>query len=177
MIEVFDNFLDSNEIGTLHKTLKSCLWILEENIPYHQDGLFLEGGSGYFRIDIENTEHNIFSDILEKIQNHSIIKDEYFFIGAGRNSYKIGDTAGLHQDEGDLTALVYGNSEWHINWGSETIFTDSLSPKAEIIKSVIPKPGRLLIFDSKIPHTGRIPSSSFINHRYSVAYIFKKKFE
>lgn len=175
MIEIFDNFLNTEEVGALHKTMKRCLWILEESLPYMEEGLFLEGGSGYYRIDFKNTEHNIFHDILDKIQNHPLIQNEYFLVGAGRNSYKIGDTAGLHQDEGDLTALVYGNSEWHINWGSETIFTDGLSPNSDIIKSVIPKPGRLVIFDSKIPHTGRPPSASFINHRYSVAYVFKKK--
>lgn len=172
MIEVFDEFLTSEEITELFKTLRESSWILEEKVPYISE-VQLEGGAdiGYIKEIPENT---IYWKILGRLHSLPLISGKYKFFSAFRNAYKRGDVTALHTDESDITALLYGNPKWNINWGSETIFTESLSPDTEIIASIIPKPGRLVIFDSSLPHSGRPPSSSFANHRYSVAYNFKK---
>jgi Rps23 Pro-64 3,4-dihydroxylase Tpa1-like proline 4-hydroxylase len=174
MIEVFDNYLSEQEIESLFNTLKMGLWNIEDHLSYGSKEMLVPGGSYYYRLNFETGVAEIFTHILTRLQEHPLIKDKYYFNGAGRNAYKLGDQTGLHTDEGDLTALVYGNKEWHINWGSETVFADKFQPDADIIKSVSPKPGRLVIFDSRIPHTGRPPSSLYTKHRYSVAYSFKK---
>ena len=71
--------------------------------------------------------------------------------------------------------MIYGNNNWDANWGSETVFFDKIGSDAEIIKSILPKPGRLVLFDANIPHTGRVPSSMFPNYRYSLVYNLKLK--
>ena len=96
------------------------------------------------------------------------------------NAYKYSDVLSIHDDGPingfkNITALIYGNSTWDANWGSETVFFDKKGSDAEIIKSILPKPGRLVLFDAGIPHTGRVPSSMFPNYRYSLVYNLKLK--
>lgn len=55
-----------------------------------------------------------------------------------------------------ITFLMYANPIWQIDWAGETqFFTDDLQ---DIKKSVLPKGGRAVMFDSSIPHIARAPS-------------------
>lgn len=176
MIEVFDNFLSEEQINRLFVALNKTYWILEMDLPY-PNGLAVKGGAKHQYVNLKEEKRDIFQEILEQLTKLSVIDNEYVCFSCLRNAYKSDDVMGVHtdEDEGDITALVYGNPEWNINWGGETIFTDKQSIDSDIVASVIPKPGRLVLFDSKIPHCGRPPSSSYPYHRYSVAYFFKKK--
>lgn len=172
MIEVFDNFLDDNEIEELYDVLWNADWYLK-GTDYSLSNRNDRGWSLTKYSILEDKSSEIYHKILQKISSHPLINNRYQCARTLRNAYKYGDVLGLHKDEGfDITAMVYGNREWNLNWGSETIFAEEERQDAEIIKSVIPKPGRLVIFDSLIPHTGRVPSSLFPNYRYSVVYNF-----
>ena len=88
------------------------------------------------------------------------------------NSLKFGDMPGIHVDapyfvEDNLTVLVYLNAEWMPNWGGETIFYDD---KLDAKKIVSLKPGRVVMFDGRIPHTGRAPNRITPYNRYILAY-------
>jgi Rps23 Pro-64 3,4-dihydroxylase Tpa1-like proline 4-hydroxylase len=51
---------------------------------------------------------------------------------------------------------MFINTQWHVDWAGELhFFNDDLS---EITKSVIPKGGRAVVFDSSIAHSARSPS-------------------
>ena len=79
------------------------------------------------------------------------------------NGYTYGTDGYLHRDdpffkdEGPSspyaeTLILYLNEEWDANWGGETsIFTD----QKEIQRSILPKFGRLLIFDGQKLHASR----------------------
>jgi Rps23 Pro-64 3,4-dihydroxylase Tpa1-like proline 4-hydroxylase len=58
--------------------------------------------------------------------------------------------------EGAITFLYYANPTWQVDWAGETqFFTDDLQ---DIKKSVLPKGGRAVLFNSSIPHIARAPS-------------------
>ena len=173
MIKVFDNFLEQNDIETLHKVLWDSDWYLQ-GTDYPMSDLNQRGWAFIKYMNLDEEKQPIYKKILSKIQNLPELEN-MVCSRVLRNAYKFSDVIGLHRDTGyDITALVFGNKEWKLNWGSETIFTNEETEDAEIIQSVIPKPGRLLIFDSDIPHTGRVPSSSFPHYRYSLVFNFKK---
>jgi len=80
------------------------------------------------------------------------------------NGYTYGTDAGSHTDSHHLlkdvpmkTAIVYLNDEWDLDWGGET----ALFENGEIIRSVLPKPGRVFIFDSHMLHAARPLSKTF----------------
>jgi len=78
------------------------------------------------------------------------------------NGYTYGTDAYLHRDvdykkfpsdhECTMeTILFYLNSEWDPNYGGETVFVEG----EDIIKSVLPKQGRVICFDSSVYHGAR----------------------
>ena len=51
----------------------------------------------------------------------------------------------------------YPHERWHPHWGGETAFLTSSRGglDAEIVLSVLPRPNRLLLFDSEVPHMAK----------------------
>jgi SM-20-related protein len=86
------------------------------------------------------------------------------------NAYSYGDCPTVHVDnarEGYFTVLYYANFEWNHNWSGETVFYND--EKNEIIRAVFPKPGRIVVFDSRIPHVAREPNRICPVVRYTIA--------
>jgi SM-20-related protein len=86
------------------------------------------------------------------------------------NAYSYGDCPTVHMDhaeEGHFTVLYYANYEWNYNWSGETVFYNDA--RDEIIRAVYPKPGRIVVFDSTIPHVAREPNRICPVVRYTIA--------
>jgi hypothetical protein len=79
-------------------------------------------------------------------------------IRAYSNAYTYGNDGYIHQDSNsaeEITAIIYVNKGWNANWAGETaIFSQS----GEIIRSILPKWRRLLIFPANSFHVGRAVS-------------------
>lgn len=175
MIQVIDNFLSKNEIEQLY----DCLWKQDWNLSATDKGGITREDRGWAMWKILNDKDIFFpfyNSLLNKVLELELLSEGFECKRMLVNAYKFGDVMGIHTDDGfDYTAIIYCNHKWEINWGSETIFVDEDRPDCDIIKSVIPKPGRLVIFDSSIPHTGRVPNSVFPNYRYSLVFNLVKK--
>lgn len=76
-----------------------------------------------------------------------------------------------YQNQGK-TLLYYANRDWEPNHGGETIFYDE--DKQEIVYICGFKPGRIVIFDSDIPHSARPQSFDGPNYRFTLALKFLK---
>ena len=70
----------------------------------------------------------------------------------------------------DRTVLVYANADWQPAFAGETVFFDA---DDEIRHSILPRPGRVVIFDSSIPHCARPPIKIFLGLRLTVAFKFR----
>jgi Rps23 Pro-64 3,4-dihydroxylase Tpa1-like proline 4-hydroxylase len=53
---------------------------------------------------------------------------------------------------GNFTAILYVNPGWKPEWAGETVFFDE---HQDIAQAVMPKPGRMVIFDNRIMHAAR----------------------
>lgn len=65
------------------------------------------------------------------------------------------------------TILQYATFTWQPHWHGETVFYNS--DYSEIMMSVTFKPGRIVFFDSSIPHSARVPSKLAEYSRYTIA--------
>jgi len=83
-----------------------------------------------------------------------------------------GDFQYAHEDGEGWTALYFVNSRWHEDWGGE--FQIYPEDGSAIIFSVVPRPGRMVIFDGMIKHRGGIPSKLCFDARISLAIKFGK---
>ena len=82
------------------------------------------------------------------------------------NLLRSGDRPKAHVDNvspKNRTVMFYLNDEWNRDWGGETIFYDL---NDEITKAVLPKPGRVVSFDGRIPHSARPPLTAAHRPRY-----------
>lgn len=71
------------------------------------------------------------------------------------NAYNHGDSSWTHKDStlpDNWTVIVYLNDIWDINWGGETSL---FGIGGDIILSVLPTPGRVILFDGRILHGPR----------------------
>ncbi|NVJ60512.1 MAG: 2OG-Fe(II) oxygenase [Gammaproteobacteria bacterium] len=71
----------------------------------------------------------------------------------------------------ELTCLWYIVPKWHIDWAGETLF---FNQQNEIGFACTPKPGRLVVFDSRIMHSGRPPSIVSQFSRFTLAFKMEK---
>lgn len=71
------------------------------------------------------------------------------------NAHTYGVEGYLHTDsrsEGNFTTIIYLNKEWKPEWAGETVFFDHTG---DIYHSVLPRNGRMVLFDGRIPHAAR----------------------
>ena len=83
-----------------------------------------------------------------------------------------GDHQFIHTDGYEWTALFFLTDRWLEDWGGElTMYGDS---PFEPAISLLPRPGRLVVFDGEIPHRGGCPSRHCSAPRISVALKFRR---
>lgn len=70
-------------------------------------------------------------------------------------------------DEHHYTILQYANHLWDLSWHGETLFYDDNGTEVE--SGVTVKPGRVIFFDSRIPHCAIAPSRVATYPRYTIA--------
>ncbi len=95
-------------------------------------------------------------------------------IRAYSNAYTYGTEGYIHYDSkiaSDVTFLLYLTPDWKREWAGETIFFEG----ADIVRAVLPKYNRLIVFPSSMDHVAR--SVSRICPVERVIFTFKVKTE
>jgi len=114
---------------------------------------------------------------LAEFIHHKIPNNEDFVLDrVYANAYTASDSPRPHQDSlasDGITILYYANTEWDWSYGGETVFFDSASK--DVVKAVLPKAGRFVIFDPFIFHCARSQNNIGPKFRYTV--VFKLKFK
>ena len=109
---------------------------------------------------------------LQKYRQIKVISQYINYSSADTLDLEHIDDASMEKDD-HITFLHYACIEWHPNWYGETLFyNDKLT---EIEKAIIPRPGRVVVFDSRIRHSARPPSRLSPYSRY--VYVTKLKAE
>lgn len=92
-------------------------------------------------------------------------------LGVYANGQTFGQDTIIHRDNKvhpGLTIIVFCNEYWPTSWGGELVFYDET--KANIIKAVLPKSKRVVVFDGRIPHAARSPSAKCDQVRMTLAF-------
>ena len=113
------------------------------------------------RSNQEDAEHLLFEDPglrplrevwqrlkADRFPGHSLVR-------CYANAHTFGVEGYPHTDSrlpGNYTAILYLNPIWVPEWAGETVF---FNDEGEISKAVLPKPGRLVVFDGRVLHAAR----------------------
>lgn len=87
------------------------------------------------------------------------------------NSTIFGDWAFAHKDSneaGAYSALYYANRQWKQEWFGETVFYTEGEP----VVAISARPGRLVLFDSRIEHRAGVPAMNCAEPRFTLSLRF-----
>jgi 2OG-Fe(II) oxygenase superfamily len=172
-ITVFDDVFTSEQLAYMFQVARKAGYFLTNNDVSSDPGKEQKLVAG---LDIRSLEYLKFFQFLDcneinTLIDNRIIENAYINLGIPVDPHRI------HVDseaQGYLTLLFYLNDTWNINWGGETIF---LNNQNEIEFTSEFKPGRIIVFDSSIPHAARPQTIDAISYRFSLAIKFSKKNE
>lgn len=86
------------------------------------------------------------------------------------NLQMIGMDSDIHTDSQiseAKTCLIYPNNKWEKEWGGDLLLYNT--EQTEIVETINIKPGRIVIFNSTVPHIGLPPLVKTVT-RYSIAF-------
>ena len=152
MVEIFDDFLDSEEIYYLQQLQHH--WVMqgsESSNPYNLPFL-------YYTPQVTSFYKNLFKKIKKKIGKHSLGR-VYF------NGQSYGQDGSFHVDNCDKTVLIYV-SPYDWEWGGFTQVGEEI---------IAPITGRMIAFDGMTPHKGFSFSRQTCPMRISLAYKLTSK--
>jgi hypothetical protein len=168
-IVVIDEFFSDTQRMKIHFVMKS-LKLERGGLTYGNDPTTLHYAA--------EADYSLVKDFpfFKRLVNEaeSLLKEEVL---CGRMIYRefvYGDQPDFHVDSkvpGKVTAVLYLNEEWKEHDRGETLFSDD----SGIGVSVLPTPGRAVLFDARINHTSNAPSRNCYKTRQLVVFNFEAK--
>ena len=163
---VCDQAFSPSELGKARQVCSAA--------PLARDGATMPG-----KMD---TMHYVAQGQLEVLQHSAVLRKALELAGqhyggtwqCQRVIYReivYGDHVTYHVDAPSphVTAMVYVNEEWMEEYRGETLFVDDEG----LGVNVLPKPGRLVLFDASIRHTSSPPSRTFYGARKILVFNLK----
>jgi len=154
-INVYDGMITPNELEQINKLIDdkgyTFGWKSHEDKEYrHWNCNF---GDKDKKHEFDELKQNEIPELLWNIWSR-INKKNLRLIRVYSNAYTYGTEGSFHLDSPvpeNLTYLIYLNKDWNPDYAGETVFMYN----NEIIKAVLPKYGRLVIFPGNIWHAAR----------------------
>ena len=156
-IKILDNFLSQKDFSKVSDICERATFTYGE-----RDNLDTPPTGMVHNIVESSLIFNIFKRETDQIVTDDLALDRMYI-----NCFAPCENPYYHIDNNDITFLYYANKEWKLDDGGETQFFID-----EEIKGVVPKPNRMIYFDSPIPHK----ATSFRDkHRFTVAIKYSCK--
>ena len=154
-VSVYDNFVSPLILPEIDKTFTRKEWqfIVDDGEVYDKPPFSL--GLVLGRNDFAWIEDYLINELDQRGFDTSKITRSI------HNCFQRGDITRYHQDPGTLTYMFFLNLDWKRHWGSPIKFK---SKKYHLSRKVMPKPGRMVIFNSKLWHKGTAPTFLFTHN-------------
>ncbi|WP_081502565.1 2OG-Fe(II) oxygenase [Pseudomonas sp. GM84] len=179
-IEIIDEAISSDEQDQITHALSNATWRLDwpiNSTPFARPcwHFFIAGSkrSSFESCEeelINNNEWAFLAAIWQRLKDKKLKNTT--LLGVYANGQTFGQDSPIHRDnrasKPGKTAVLFCNDYWSISWGGELIlFNES---KKDIIHSIPPRSGRIVIFDGQIPHRARSPAIDCTQLRTTIAF-------
>ena len=174
LFKIYDNLFNEKEVDILYGSFR------DEKPWTFTGGATAESMCRKFKNPLEKEDK--VNKILYKTADDILKKEELFdsvkLVNTYASSYVYGTVHDFHEDCANdynqiYTIMFYLNKLWTLGYAGETVFLNK--ERTEIENSVIPKPGRAVIFDGFITHAAREISRSCIELRMVATIKFERK--
>lgn len=179
-LKILDNALDNIQQQRLADCLRHSYWRLDwpvTSTPFSRPcwHFFIAGTNrnACESCEDELSNHEQWSFLAEIWKNlKEIHLDNSKLVGVYANGQTHGQDSPIHRDNTaglpGHTAVLFCNEIWATSWGGELVlFNDD---KNDVIASILPKPGRVVIFNGHTPHRARSPSIDCDQLRTTIAF-------
>ena len=174
IIKKIDDLVGQDHIQEIYENLMSPVYSCV-GLSNHDDQF------PFWVVRLSNAQINDVPAFLKlwQIIDESICRGQYEPYHTLVNANNFGDCPMVHTDLPEdkskdcFTIIYYAHNTWDCNWAGETVILNDA--KNEIVESVYPRPGRILVFDSAMPHVARTPSRICSQVRLTVAFRVKPK--
>ena len=164
MIQVYDNFISERNLEHINNDLTFKMpWYFSVDYGFN-NSLKQPWSLGCIK---KKEEFGPIEDYLIQVLNQKGFNTSKIFRSI-HNCFRRLDKPQYHQDPGEVSYMFYLNSEWKRHWGAPTKFK---AKKYHLSTKVYPKPGRMVIFTSKLWHKGTAPNflmPLYIPGRFSI---------
>ena len=179
-IQVADGIMAAHEQQCISHHLKTAIWRYGWPI---NDAYFSRPCWHAFIAGSQRVEGHSAEQELRGHPNWSVLYDiwmrlkqaympEAILLGVYANGQTFGQDSPIHRDNKSSkqgkTVVVFCNDHWATCWGGELVFYDN--QKQDVIRSVLPRPNRAVIFNGHIPHSARSPAINCDQLRVSIAF-------
>lgn len=169
-IHVFDDVLSYSDRSRIFENVETSFYRFVNSDPHHSDvrNAVNKPICGLSQIDERNLR--IFELLPDEINSllHGFNRLRSYVNAANIGTANLDHTDDYYEN---LTLLYYVNPHWDYTWGGETFFyNEDLS---EIEFASIFKPGRIIVFDGRIPHTATSPN---IRAGHNMRFTFAAKY-
>ena len=170
-IHVFDDLFTFNERTHMFSFIKNSLYSTKGSDNAYNDDPVSQLYSGWSEGDLDT--FGIFklpgaAQLLPLVDGRKIIQIRC-------NLTTLSEVNDFHVDgtnKDPLTILYYANMVWHPSWGGYTLFANDLITNIEYAS--LYTPGRVIVFDGRIPHCVCTPTRAAKEHRYSFAVQYER---
>jgi SM-20-related protein len=177
---VVDEVVTAEEQQRIGCLLKSSIWRFGWPI---NDAYFSRPCWHSFIVGSRRVERQSSEDELRSHPEWAVLHDIWMrvkaihmpqatLLGVYANGQTFGQDSPIHRDnrpsETGKTVVLFCNEHWATCWGGELVFYDH--QKQYIIKSILPKPGRAVIFNGHVPHSARSPAVNCDQLRVTIAF-------
>ena len=171
-VKVYDNVVDSRTLETITSYLSTAFYSLtdgsttrfEDSNPMLSSTLFWRRlHKGDHSVSVQ--DHELCTSLYEALTKVCKVPPYQSVARVYTDLLRFGDRPRARVEDvgsNNRTVIFFTNDEWNRDWGGETVFYEG----DEIAKSVLPKPGRVISFDGRIPHSGRPPITPSHRPRY-----------
>ncbi|XP_033125447.1 uncharacterized protein LOC117123576 [Anneissia japonica] len=168
-ILVFDNlFLEEDLKKIQHHVLNFGDFYYDDSFDFDSDNVVWIAA-----FSVDGFVRSRMWPIVQQVASFSSGKDTWFPYDISCNVIRSADHTRIHEDcedhEEEWTFLLYLTPDWSPNYYGETAFFENTDDDSEVIATVLPKYGRVVIFEGIIPHSARPPISTFNETRLSFA--------
>lgn len=174
IVQTLDGLVQPDHIQEIYENLMSPVYSCI-GLSNHDDSF------PFWVVRLNNEDVNEVPAFLKlwQIVDKSICQGRYEPYHTLVNANNFGDCPMVHTDlptdksEDCYTIIYYAHNTWDCNWAGETVILND--EKDEILNSIYPRPGRILVFDSAMPHVARTPTRICSQLRLTVAFRVKPK--
>jgi len=168
-LKIFDGIVGLHDIQRIYAFVLTSKYVIGWHDTNRESNTKSYLHSNYSNEDVDNL------NLLELLKNTEIAE-----IISGMERVRVvvnmsvpSNVHYAHSHNEEVVVLYYANPEWAHHWHGETHFYNF--DGTEVQHAISFKPGRIVVFDGRLPHAISPQSSAGPDYRFTIAFTFRKK--